>query len=438
MERITGRAWIVWAVAVGAYTIAVLQRTSLSVAGLDAAARLEVSAGVLGTFAVVQLLVYAGMQVPVGVMVDRVGPRVLVVTGAVLMALGQVSLALAHSFPAALAARILVGAGDAMTFIAVLRLVTAWFPPRRVPLMTQVTGLVGQTGQLLSIIPLAALLHGPGWTPAFLSAASLSVLFAVLAFLVVRDTPTGNRTDEASPSWAQVRHDLVSAWQHPGTRLGLWTHFTTPFASTAFLLLWGYPFLVSAQGLTRAEASVLFTVMTVVGLVAAPFLGEAVARHPLRRSWIVLSIVGATITVWTAVLALPGPAPRWLLLLLVVVLAVGGPASMIGFDFARTFNPPNRIGTATGIVNVGGFFSALVLILVVGLLLDLTGSGESYSLEGFRIAFSAQYVLWAVGIAGIVRTRQVVRARLAEDGVVVPPMREALRRRRAARRGTPR
>lgn len=438
MERIGGRAWIVWAVAVGAYTIAVLQRTSLSVAGLDAAARLEVSAGVLGTFAVVQLLVYAGMQVPVGVMVDRVGPRVLVVTGAVLMALGQVSLALAHSFPAALAARVLVGAGDAMTFIAVLRLVTAWFPPRRVPLMTQVTGLVGQTGQLLSIIPLAALLHGPGWTPAFLSAASLSVLFAVLAFLVVRDTPAGNRTDEASPSWAQVRHDLVSAWRHPGTRLGLWTHFTTPFASTAFLLLWGYPFLVSAQGLTRAEASVLFTVMTVVGLVAAPFLGEAVARHPLRRSWIVLTIVGATVAVWTAVLVLPGPAPRWLLLLLVVVLAVGGPASMIGFDFARTFNPPNRIGTATGIVNVGGFFSALVLILVVGMLLDLTGSGESYSLEGFRIAFSSQYVIWAIGIAGIVRTRHVVRARLAEDGVVVPPMREALRRRRATRRGTAR
>jgi sugar phosphate permease len=438
VERIAGKAWIVWAVAVGAYTIAVLQRTSLSVAGLDAAARLEVSAGMLGTFAVVQLLVYAGMQVPVGVMVDRVGPRALVVTGALLMALGQTSLALAHSFPAALAARVLVGAGDAMTFIAVLRLVTAWFPPRRVPLMTQVTGLVGQTGQLLSIIPLAALLHGPGWTPAFLSAASLSVLFAILTFAVVRDTPTGNRTDEASPSWAQVRHDLVSAWQHPGTRLGLWTHFTTPFASTAFLLLWGYPFLVSGQGMTRAEASVLFTVMTVVGLVAAPFLGEAVARHPLRRSWIVLAIVGATITVWTAVLVLSAPAPRWLLLLLVVVLAVGGPASMIGFDFARTFNPPNRIGTATGIVNVGGFVSALVVILLVGLVLDWTGSGSSYSLEGFRAAFSVQYVVWAIGIAGILRTRRIVRARLATEGVVVPPIRDAVRRRRAARRGVPR
>ncbi|MGD9956052.1 MAG: nitrate/nitrite transporter [Candidatus Nanopelagicales bacterium] len=438
MERIGRRAWIVYAVAVGAYTVAVLQRTSLSVAGLDAAARLDVSAGVLGTFAVVQLLVYAGMQVPVGVMVDRVGPRALVVTGAALMAAGQTSLALAESFPAALAARVLVGAGDAMTFIAVLRLVTAWFPPRRVPLMTQVTGLVGQTGQLLSIIPLAALLHGPGWTPAFLSAASLSLLFCALAFVVVRDTPGGNRTEESSPSWTQVRDDLASAWKHPGTRLGLWTHFTTPFATSAFLLLWGYPFLVSGQGMTRAEASALFTLMTVVAIVVAPFLGEAVARHPLRRSWLVLSIVGATVAVWTAVLVLPGPAPRWLLLLLVVVLALGGPASMIGFDFARTFNPPNRIGTATGIVNVGGFVSALVVILLVGVVLDLVGSGTSYSLEGFRAAFSVQYVVWALGVAGILRTRRVVRARLAEEGVVVPPMREALRRRRASRRGLPR
>lgn len=434
MERISRRAWVVYAVGVGAYTVAVLQRTSLSVAGLDAAARLEVSAAVLGTFAVVQLLVYAGMQVPVGVMVDRVGPRALVVTGAALMAVGQTSLALAHSFPAALAARVLVGAGDAMTFIAVLRLVTAWFPPRRVPLMTQVTGRLGQTGQLLSIIPLAALLHGPGWTPAFLSAAALSVLFCVLAAAVVRDTPSGNRTAEPSPSWTQVRHDLASAWQHPGTRLGLWTHFTTPFASTTFLLLWGYPFLVSGEAMTRGEASALFTVMTVVGLVAAPFLGEAVARHPLRRSWIVLSIIGATVAVWTAVLVLPGTAPRWLLLCLVVVLALGGPASMIGFDYARTFNPPNRIGTATGIVNVGGFVSALIVILLVGVVLDLSGSGSSYSLEGFRAAFSVQYVIWAIGVAGILRTRHIVRARLAADGVVVPPLREAVRRRRANKR----
>src|SRR6266536_319499 len=71
----------------------------------------------------------------------------------------------------AVRARVLVGAGDAMTFISVLRLVPHWFPARRVPIVTQLTGLVGQAGQVLSAVPLAALLAGPGWTTAFLAAA---------------------------------------------------------------------------------------------------------------------------------------------------------------------------------------------------------------------------------------------------------------------------
>jgi MFS family permease len=123
VERSSARAWLVWGIAVGAYVVAVLQRTSLGVSGLDAAARFEISAGLLGTFAVVQLLVYAAMQVPVGAMVDRIGPRAMVIGGSLLMAVGQASLAFAHSFPAAILARVLVGAGDAMTFISVLRLI---------------------------------------------------------------------------------------------------------------------------------------------------------------------------------------------------------------------------------------------------------------------------------------------------------------------------
>jgi len=347
------------------------------------------------------------------------------------MALGQIALAFAHSFPTAILARILVGAGDAMTFISVLRLVNSWFPPRQVPVLTQVTGLVGQAGQILSVIPLVALLHGAGWTPAFLSAASLSVLAAILTLAVVRDSPDGSAPDEDSPTWAQIRHDLVTAWQHPGTRLGLWTHFTTQFSGTVLVMLWGYPFLVSGEGLSRQAAGALFTVMVLSGMAAGPLLGVLVSRHPLRRSWLVLGIVFATMAVWTVVLALPTPAPGWLLLVLVLVLSVCGPGSMIGFDYARTFNPPNRFGTATGIVNVGGFVASLVTILLVGLVLDLVGQGETYTLSGFRVAFSVQYVIWFVGLVGFFRARRKVRARMASEGTRVPPMREVLRRRRA-------
>lgn len=117
--------------------------------------------------------------------------------------------------------------------------------------------------------------------------------------------------------------------------------------------------------------------------------------------------------------------------MLVLVLSVCGPGSMIGFDYARTFNPPNRFGTATGIVNVGGFVASLVTILLVGLVLDLVGQGETYTLSGFRVALSVQYLVWFVGLAGFLRARRRVRARMAAEGTHIPLIRDVLRRRRS-------
>ena len=73
--------------------------------------------------------------------------------------------------------------------------------------------------------------------------------------LVVRDSPSGSLRRHDAVTLRQAGHDLRSAWQHPGTRLGLWTHFTTQFSGTVFALLWGYPFLVSGEGLSRGGAS---------------------------------------------------------------------------------------------------------------------------------------------------------------------------------------
>ena len=89
--------------ALAAYVVAVLQRTSLGVAGIDATSRFDASASLLATFAVLQLLVYAGLQIPVGVSIDRLGPRRLIATGAAVMAAGQVLLALSHSLSLAIA-----------------------------------------------------------------------------------------------------------------------------------------------------------------------------------------------------------------------------------------------------------------------------------------------------------------------------------------------
>ena len=420
------RAWAVWSVALAAYVVAVLHRTSLGVAGLDAQVRFDIGASALASFAVLQLLVYAGLQVPVGLLLDRFGSLRLVVGGALIMAAGQALMAFSDGITGAVVARVLVGAGDAMTFISVLRLVPQWFPGRRVPVVTQLTGLVGQLGQVLSAVPLAALLAGPGWTTAFISASAAGVFVSVVASAALHDTPQRRMNSGEALTMRQLGSDLAAAWRHPGTRLGLWTHFTTQFPGTVFALIWGYPFLLAGEGVSRGTASALLTVFVLTGMAAGPVVGVLVQRHPLRRSWLVLGVIGANALGWGLVIAWPGRAPLAVLVALVLALGLGGPGSMIGFEFARTFNPPNRLGTATGIVNVGGFVASLVSILLVGLILDArTGGRATYDIADFRVAMSVQYVIGAIGLVGILRTRKLVRRRLAEEeGVIVRPLRE--------------
>jgi MFS family permease len=417
------RPLVVWSVGVFAYLVAVLQRSSFGVAGLDATTRFHIAPAVLSTFVVVQLVVYAALQVPAGLLLDRYGARRLILVGGVTMAAGQLSLAVATGLPAAFLARALVGAGDALTFISVLRVLNAWFPPRRLPVMTQLTGLLGQLGQVLSALPLAALLHGPGWTAAFASAAGLGVLALTLVLAVIQNHPEGANVSPTGGEPVRMWDNLRTVWLTPGTRLGFWSHMGTQFSGTVFALLWGFPFLVVGQGLRPGEASALLTLFVLAGIAVGPLVGEFTARHPLRRSWLVLAVIAATATAWTAVLALPGPAPRWLLVVLVGVLALGGPGSMIGFDYARTFNPGARQGAAVGIVNVGGFSAAVVSVLAIGLLLGAVGGPAGYTLAAFRVAWCVQYLVWAIAVIGILRTRRLARRRMAEDGIVVPRLR---------------
>ena len=134
---------------------------------MQAQERFDAGASAVSLFLVLQLAVYAAMQVPVGVALDRFGSRRMIVAGSLTMAAGQLVLALAGDVPTAVAARVLVGAGDAMTFISVLRVVQVWFTGRTVPIVTQLTGILGQIGQIVAAYPLVALLRDTSWSSTF-------------------------------------------------------------------------------------------------------------------------------------------------------------------------------------------------------------------------------------------------------------------------------
>jgi len=204
---------VVFGFAVFDYIVAVLQRSSLGVAGVAATDRFHVSAALLSSLAVIQLIVYAALQIPVGVMLDRVGSKLLLSIGAALMVLGQLTLALAPSIGVAIGGRVLLGAGDAMTFISVLRLLPNWFSGRRLPIVSQWVGTLGQLGQVLSAVPLTLLLGAASWTSTFLILSSVSgvALLGVLLFVrngtspVNRSGTSGTRLPGLAHVWASGR-----------------------------------------------------------------------------------------------------------------------------------------------------------------------------------------------------------------------------------------
>jgi sugar phosphate permease len=206
-----------------------------------------------------------------------------------------------------------------------------------------------------------------------------------------------------------VRATLASVktvWLRPGTRLGFFTHMGTQFSVTVFALMWGVPYLTVAQGQSTGAAGALLTISVVAAISSGIAIGIFTGRNPHRRSRIVLVIIATNALVWTVVLALPGRAPLWLLVVLIVVISVGGPGSMVGFDFARTFNPSATLGTAQGMVNMGGFIASLLVMQAMGIIL---GAAGGYSFESFRLAWTVQYAIWVLAVIGILITRGKAR-----------------------------
>ena len=408
------RAWVIWGVAISVYVLAVFHRSSLGVAGLIAADRFDISATSLATFTVLQLVVYAGMQVPVGVLLDRFGSRAMLIWGLSLMTVGQLGFAFSESFATAVAARAVVGAGDAMIFVSVIRIVTVWFLVRQAPMVTQVTGLTGQLGAIAAAGPLSYLLHTLGWTRAFALTSSVGVVLLVAVLALVKDSPY-RRSDVVAIKLRALAQSVRTVWGNPGTRLGMWSHFVSQFSATVFALLWGYPFLVQGLGWSASGASTLLMAMTAWAVVSGLVLARLVARLPYYRSFIVTGVVAGMVVPWTAVLLWPGAAPAWLVVLMAFATASGGPAAMVGFDLARSFTPAHAIGRANGLVNVGGFTASLLVMGLIGVVLDLSSSGgmDSYTLDDFKLAMAVQYAFWALGVVQVLRYRRRGLAHLA-------------------------
>lgn len=365
------RAWLVWGTAATVYLLAMFHRNGMSAAALHAQGRFDIGPALLSTLPMVQLVIYVLLQIPSGLLADRLGPRRSLLISLGVMAAGTVLFAVAPDAPTAIAGRILIGAGDSLVFLNTIRLAALWFPRRHYSLVSALTGLAGGLGQLVSAAPLSALLTAFGWEVSFLSAGAVNLVVGALVLLVIRDRPDGRRAQ--THALLSMRESLAEALSHRGPRVGMAAHAVIMVPFTVLGVLWGYPLLEEGYGLSSHTTGVLLTGAMLLPMSLVPFLGRIPGHYPRARKPMGLGLAWTVTLVWLGVVLWPGGLPP--LPVIAGVILVSAFASVlapsISFDYARDGLPEQRTGAASGLVNMSGFTSVMLGVVGAGIVLDL-------------------------------------------------------------------
>ena len=390
-----------WAALAAGFYLVNIQRLSTAVLSEAFTTAFVLSAAQLGTLHAAFFAVYAVLQLPTGIVVDRYGSRLTASVGMATVAAGSLVMAAAGGFAVAVLARLLIGAGASVIFIAILRYAASWFPPRRFATVAGMTAGVSGIGAISAATPLAVLVGTVGVTRSFELAAVAAAVVAVAIWVIVRrgDVGTQERQVDAGGVRAQLRALLADPDQWLLSLVFLAGNGTT----ITVMGLWGVPYLVAVYGLSVADASVYTLIGSVGLLIGGPSLGWLSDRLAMRLRPMIagLTVMAAAL----AVIPIVGQPPLWAVAVVYATVGASFGVALLAMTAIKERYPPSAAGVATATVNTWGFVGATLLPVAMGLAVDqyrtgaVVGGSVVYTPMGYRIAFAIAAVV--VGLAAL-------------------------------------
>ncbi len=346
----------------------------------------SVGAAILGNLSAVYFYAYAGLQIPVGVMIDRWGPRVLIAGAAGLAGGGAILFSAATDVWTAYAGRVLIGAGCAFSFAGALNMAAMWFPARFASLGGWAQ-MMGVAGGILGQAPLRWGVETVGWRESMLLVGIAGLVLGLLLWLTVRDHPdrTGSETSES------IRKGLMTVMRTPQVWLAAFVGGSMTGAMLSYAGLWGVPFLVEIRGIDKISAAEFTSLMFVGWAVGAPLSGWLSDRAGRRMIFLVVGTAISTVFATAVVLFADMPTPALVTCLL--LQGAGSSSMVLCFAVARAHTPAGASGATIGFVNMFVVGSGAVLQPLIGWLLDLQWDGAMDA--GARI-YSVDAYIWAL------------------------------------------
>lgn len=394
----TKRRWIAWTALATAYVMVSVHRLSTAVLAEQLTRAFDTSGAALGTLHASFFYIYAAMQLPAGVVADRVGSRFSVAAGTAVMSVGAVAFSVSQSYPLAFLARALIGLGGSLLFIAILRFCANWFRPGEFARMSGLTIAAAGFGGVLATTPLAVVVAATDWRTTVLGLGLAGFALAGIAVLLAPDSPSAAGLPEIdgvpmarTPSLGAVAANAGDVLRERETWLvGLVLFCGTGVNITVFGL-WGVPYLVQTYGLTVTRAST-YTLLGSAGLLVGPPLVGWGSDRIGRRTGLLVAGQGAYAASFLG-LAATGDPPLPVVGIVFFTAGFLAGAYALGYTVVKERHASGASGVATGTVNTMGFAGAALLPTLMGVVLDAYWTGETiggarvYSVGGYRVAF---------------------------------------------------
>jgi len=403
-QKLGSLPWIIWSLAAIFFFYTFLLQVSPSVMVHDLMGSFAVNATAISNFAAIYFLVYAIMQIPIGLLFDRLNARWLLTLAAALCGIGCVIFATAHSFGEVIFARAIIGLGSSFAVVGSFNIVAQWFPPKRFAAITGLTVTIGMLGAMSGETPLALMINHIGWRNTMMVFAVVGIILSSLLWLIVRDSPSQkqkrkNKHNNKISILSGVKCLLTSKQSWLAALYGGFLYTPT----LIFGALWGVPFLMQTNHLNKPVAAAIVSSMFFGWMLGSPFFGWLSDFLARRKPPMIVGAVGGLITL-TLVIYIQH-LPNYMLVILLFAFGFLSSGFILAFSLVKEINPTRYSATSVGFTNMLNMVWLATLQPAIGIILDFMWQGNMK--HNIRIYDITNYH-WALGVLPLLLVCSVV------------------------------
>ena len=384
------RRWLIFGIACSLFFLSQFYRVSNAVIAPQLLGDLAVDTKGLGLISAAFFYAFALTQIPISLLLDKVGPRSMMTTLSAIGIFGAVLFSWADTLTDGVAGRVLLGIGMSCNLMGTYKLLTLWFSPRAFATLAGLVVALGTAGNMVATTPLVILVEQMGWRSSFQLIAVINLILTLLFFVIVRDRPTQSSTGSPAPTM-----DIQQAFGNMRSLLiqkDFWIISFGTFARygifAAFQALWAGPYLMEVMGYSARTTGNLILLLNVGMILGAPCWGTVSDRLFNTRKWIIVA-GSASILLTIIILAMiPSTIPVPLISVLFFCFGFFNATGLLMYPHIKELVPLEMSGAAMTGINFFTMIGPAVFLQGLGILMQTLYPNNSRGPEAFNAAFS--------------------------------------------------